>query len=324
MAARVVAAALPTDIDAIAAVLAPDVEFTDHRRLGFGTARGAERYLRGLRSLLDVTRGRIANVDEIFAASPDAPSCSERPVNGKRRWRLLRDALHDAWAFGPDGRIARVEMFGPIAPTKHCTLTADGGATAPRFANAASRRRPFGELWAGARPEMSRHSLPISNVDRRAVGRASSTATPSSRATALLGWRIESKNDLLATRGERLALARVLDRGHPEVGRDGPGPFEIEFLQILEIDAAGRIERSIVFDPSDLDAAYAEIDRRYADGEGAPHAALLAHWAAFRAATNARDWDTARSLLPDAFHMQSHRRLANSGMRLGRDRSSAP
>ena len=43
-------------------------------------------------------------------------------------------------------------------------------------------------------------------------------------------------------------------------------------LSIVEIDADERIRRVIVFDPDDIDAAFAELDARYLAGEAAAHA----------------------------------------------------
>ena len=43
-------------------------------------------------------------------------------------------------------------------------------------------------------------------------------------------------------------------------------------FRITEVDTDGRISATIVFDPDDLDAAFAELDARYLAGEAAPHA----------------------------------------------------
>ena len=43
-------------------------------------------------------------------------------------------------------------------------------------------------------------------------------------------------------------------------------------LNIIEIDADGRIVAGVLFDADDLDAAFAELDARYLAGEAAAHA----------------------------------------------------
>lgn len=71
----------------------------------------------------------------------------------------------------------------------------------------------------------------------------------------------------LATRGNRLALQRTC-----VVGASPPDPYGIEMLCVVEIDADNRIAVAVLFDPDDLDAAFEELDARYAVGEGAAHA----------------------------------------------------
>jgi len=70
----------------------------------------------------------------------------------------------------------------------------------------------------------------------------------------------------LATRGERLALTRMSFWGGDSDG------VHTDILGIAEVDADGRITAAIAFDPDDTDAAFAELDARYAAGEAAPHA----------------------------------------------------
>jgi len=70
-------------------------------------------------------------------------------------------------------------------------------------------------------------------------------------------------SQLLAARGDRLALVRVLWQGaHGDVGLS-----EIEYLVVHEFDDRGDCVAVVGFDPDALDAAYAELDRRYAAGE---------------------------------------------------------
>jgi hypothetical protein len=43
------------------------------------------------------------------------------------------------------------------------------------------------------------------------------------------------------------------------------------FSQIVEVDDHGDVAVVVVFDPDDLEAAYAELDQRFAAGEAAAH-----------------------------------------------------
>ena len=77
--------------------------------------------------------------------------------------------------------------------------------------------------------------------------------------------------DLLATRGDRLALFRLR-----LVAADGnSGQVEVEYLDVVEVDEHGARAAEVTFDPEDLDAAYDELDARYIAGEGAPHATQM-------------------------------------------------
>ena len=60
---------------------------------------------------------------------------------------------------------------------------------------------------------------------------------------------------------------------YPLLGpRSGPEEFDIDALDIIEIDADNRIVATVTFDPDDIDAAFEELDARYLAGEAAAHA----------------------------------------------------
>src|SRR4029453_14986674 len=96
---------------------------------------------------------------------------------------------------------------------------------------------------------------------------------------------------LLATRGERLALAQYT----AEVAEDAVGPSTIDSLMLVETDEHGNLVAYDRWDLEDEGAARAELDARYEAGEaaavtrgrGAP--TLLQ---AFRA----RDWEAVAAL----------------------------
>jgi ketosteroid isomerase-like protein len=70
----------------------------------------------------------------------------------------------------------------------------------------------------------------------------------------------------LAVRGNNLALWRVTLQGED----DEAGAPRWEHLGVTGVDVDGRCAFELMFDPEDLDAAYAELDARYAATEGAP------------------------------------------------------
>jgi hypothetical protein len=71
-------------------------------------------------------------------------------------------------------------------------------------------------------------------------------------------------SEVLATPGYRLALWRE----RFEFADDDVGPSETEGLVVAECDERGDCVELVAFNPDALDAAYAELDRRYAVGEG--------------------------------------------------------
>ena len=61
---------------------------------------------------------------------------------------------------------------------------------------------------------------------------------------------------MLATAGDRLALSRRSSGG----GSDAV-PFEVEVLDVIEVDAEGRLVALVAFDPDDRRAASVEMTR---------------------------------------------------------------
>ncbi|GFG84550.1 hypothetical protein BST10_02550 [Mycolicibacter algericus DSM 45454] len=74
--------------------------------------------------------------------------------------------------------------------------------------------------------------------------------------------------DVIAIRGEHLFLGRT----RYSVGDERSGAFQVDSLEVLEMDAAKRLVARVGFDLDDIDAAFAELDARYLAGEAAAHA----------------------------------------------------
>src|SRR5262249_18309739 len=110
---------------------------------------------------------------------------------------------------------------------------------------------------------------------------------------------------LLAARGDRLALVRWRFEGS---GSD-IGASEIAFLELLEVDDHGGGVGAVICDPDDLDAAYVELDARYAAGEAAAYARTWASLRRFGRAAAARDWEQLASLFAPDYVVEDHRLL---------------
>jgi hypothetical protein len=74
------------------------------------------------------------------------------------------------------------------------------------------------------------------------------------------------------------------------------------------MDDGGRSAAIVMLDPDDLDAAYAELNERYAAGEAAPYARTWEAHLRFEQAVAARDWAQLTSYASD-YVMDDHRPL---------------
>ncbi|MGA8545923.1 MAG: BTAD domain-containing putative transcriptional regulator [Mycobacterium sp.] len=108
---------------------------------------------------------------------------------------------------------------------------------------------------------------------------------------------------VIATRGERLVLASV----RLSSGGERPDAFYNEVLRIIEINSDERIAAAVMFGLDDLNAAFAELDRRYLAGEAADHARTWSVIAGVFAAHNRREIAAAT---PDVVSID-HRRVAS-------------
>ena len=322
--ARSLAAVLgPFELDRYAAGIAPDVIFMDHRVVGFPSGRGSSELLRSVGSLLEAADDVATRVDDVLAVRADALVLrwatfgTARLGHGPFEWQFLRLLV-----FGADGLLERAEQFD---------VDRDGDALAAfdesardarqeRFANAAVRlQRQVERLWRERDWDAVAAAFNSEALldDRRAlVGMALGGAQFFANMrmlfeTAASRWQSE----LCATRGERLALFRVRCSGELA----GGGQFVDEHLAVIECDERGLRSALVVFDLDAVGAAYAELDRRFAAGEGAPYAELLMRQEAFRHAAAANDREALARLLPPDVSIVSQRRFANIGAPMSRD-----
>lgn len=156
-----------------------------------------------------------------------------------------------------DAAIARFEELDRPAPPL------DNAATRARMrtAGAINRRDAQGVLAlnaADARYDDRRKGL----RDERAVGPEVVRAI----FEAPRAWQLEAAP--IAVRGSRLALTRDKYRDTDDADR----PITAEHLMLTEVGADGLLRNSVLFDPGDIDAAFAELDAQYLGGEAAAHA----------------------------------------------------
>lgn len=126
---------------------------------------------------------------------------------------------------------------------------------------------------------------------------------------------------VIAVRGERLALARLLI-GAVDVS---PGAPHDEFLLLYGIDDGGQISLQVWFDLADIDAAMAELDAAHGRFEAAhkplrrlDNAATRAYerfWSCFAE----RDWAAVQAIVSQSVSGADHRRVVNAGDRGSRE-----
>jgi hypothetical protein len=309
----------------------PDLQVVDHRTVGIGSMRGlavASRWLGATDELMGEKRFRV---DDVLALSADA-FLRRTTTSGKGR-ASGGDFDISNWGlslFGPDGRHARFELFDvgheAEALARFDELVGTGGGLAdvragaaplpePWFANSAWRSldrtircfnaRDWDGMTATYAPE---HRMD----DRRRLMRIEGARRQFFENERWLFDLPGSafRAELLASRGDRLAVARVSFTA----GGDDAGPMAVDVLDVVEVGADARRIALVSFDPDDLDAAYAELDRRFYAGEGSAHAE------AGRALTEGiahRVWGAIQAQFVPTFVEYDHRHFALHGTTRG-------
>nr|WP_237162457.1 BTAD domain-containing putative transcriptional regulator [Mycolicibacterium fortuitum] len=252
-----------------APLVTPDFVNVDHRPGVAFTSGELLRYLNASWEVSPDLKGHIETVHRLnklgAVITHAAYGCSHEGFDAE--WREV--AL-----FTVDGVVSRCEMYDEsdldAALAKFDELTQE----APPLENTASRVCAQLYAYLGARDWDAVADMladDVCNDDRRRVvssdiqrGRAAQIAN----LRAVVGVGVTNfSTAATATRGNRLALQRTRVSG-----ADQPDPFKLEMLCVVEIDADNRIAAAVLFDPEDVDAAFAELDARYLAGEAAAYA----------------------------------------------------
>ena len=309
----------PIDLDRHALAYAPDLRLVDHRVFATWSSESGAELLDHFRTQLDLAPDFAARVDEVLALESDgllvriAYHGTSRDSGG-----AFENLICNIIRFGDDGRMSEIECFEAEqeaeALARFEALFGSAAAEPARdpFENAAARadRLLFDRFNARDWPGIEALAAPDLIFDERRRMLRNSCGrdvwleqfrvlfdVPASRFTT----------KLLATRGERLSLNLHCFTG--EVAGGG-GPLAMEdHLVLHEVDREGRIVAIVLFDLEDEEAAYDELDARFAAGEGAAHRLELAAFADVQRATRNRDWDGLVESYALAFVMRDHRRL---------------
>jgi hypothetical protein len=272
------------DWDALGARLAPGIRPHDHRTLGFGGTLGdAATFLRSQQVLVELSPDVRYRYDHVRVS--DWGSLTQVMQTGTRDGGRFESPFIGVFAVDEQARTAGLDVydlseFGE-AWARFADLSRGGGSaddaaarTEQRFPNTATRAVARGTAALAARDWDGFAALfaaDFRNVDHRAL-----VQLETGREQWLHSFRqiVEMTSarpsyEVLATRGERLALFHMLWRG----AAGDVGPSEIEWLLIVEVDDRGDHRTVVTFDPGDVEAAYDELEARWEAGEGAANPA---------------------------------------------------
>jgi class 3 adenylate cyclase len=313
----------PFDPERFALAFAPAIEVVDHRTLGTWSGHGAEEFLQGFRALLELADDVAIHEDDILGVQPDV-LLLRRTHTGTARaggGRYERPFIH-LMAFGPDGLEARCEYFDVDRADEALAcfdeMTAEPPTTT-RIENAATRSiLRFVAAWDARDFEtaVAPFARDFRLIDRRTMMHLELDFEEHLASLRFLFEMASSRfsSEVLATRGERLALFRQRFEGS-----DGSvGPSEAEWVWVLGMNDRGERIAAVMFDPNDLDAAYDELDARFAAGEAARCPVMEAGPRTTQAVA-ARDWGKLASLFAPDFVIDDHRLLGWGTLRSGEE-----
>ena len=301
------------DWDAYAPLLTPDVALRDRRLLGFGTVQGSAEYVRLQRSLPDLAPDARRRVDHLLTSRRGLLMQSMQV--GTRDGGAFETPFLGVLEFDAQYRIQRIDAF-PVESQREARArfeAIDPPAVAtpasPRFENLATRAQQRLTACWQARDWQALACLRAPGfrfLDRSRIAQLELDAeqhTEYVRSTGEMDL-LQAEGRILATRGERLALAysRIVVAG------GDVGESEITSLFFYETDERGAIVTFVRFDADDLDAAYAEHDARYDALDGGSSLAWIAVQRWLRA-THTNDWEAHAAALAPDFVREDHRLL---------------
>ena len=313
------AAVASRDWDPVVALCTPTFVEHDHRALAvLGTTHGGAAWAQNFRTLTDLAPDTAYRVDHFRSAARGFWTVGT--WHGTRdggRYEIARIAVIE---LDTGGRLVRADIYDEAqsdqALVRFAALAADTAAP-QRFANAATATvdpvvasmaahdwQGFARLFADDFRMSDRRRLVQLELDRDQY--VAFTREVADRRAMRNRW------ELVATRGERLAIIRTLY----EFADADVGPSEIAFLLLMEVDARGRIVANVRWDVDDLDAAYAEIDARWAAGAAATHPAAALWLADYLRYFAAREWTAMTALFAPDLVGENHR-LVGWGTRHG-------
>src|SRR5262249_28553790 len=305
-----------------------------HGLVGQGSSRGRDAWLRVFRVILETVADPTERIEDILVLRPEAclvrweASGTDRETGGVFEQTYLMLAV-----FGPDGLIARQEWFAP-GHEDEALARFDELVTEPTAGRPVQRRvRPNAATARAARLDAAiaaRDADALAavfapegeGVDHRTGITTDGDGVLRSFRYLLRAEEPTCRHEPLATLGDSLALSRqpTSARGFAGTTFD-VGAYEMELIDLTEVDAQGRGQSAEIFGIDHLGEAIVRLYERYAEllpeGPARDRAAATARSVAtFFGPPDLDRWATAVG--PDV-ELVHHRGLVGQGSSRGRD-----
>ncbi len=301
------------DWDAITDLLTDDYCGDDRRSVvGAGIRRGPDAAIEDYRSAADIDVTDAGSDTVATRGARLALARAHYARNGKESEAFRVDFLQLV-EIDSDGRIAAMAAFDLD------DFDAAIGELDARYL--AGEAAPYAQAWSVitvAYSAVNRQELPTTTPDwvsvdhRRAIAFAPGDLGPYLRAT----WDLITPNAYIETVHRLSALGAVVTRVVRGTSDSG---FDAEWREIgISTVHGDRINRSEMFDETNLDAALARFDQLTRPAPRLQNAASQADqrfWKHFPV----RDWDAMAATLADDFLLDDRRQALNAGNRRGRD-----
>ncbi len=310
--------------DRWAAAISPEIHLVDHRLLGFGSSRGAARYLAGLRALYEDAENVAMPVEDVLAACPDA-LLVVRTVTGTGR---LGGGAFDRqflqlWTFDADGLGAQQELFDPDraadALARFDDLTAEPARPARRVRpNAATANAARVDALVAARdveafPSLVTDDIQVVHHLTGIVYGGEAVLHTLREVSAQPG--LAYRHDPLATLGDSLALFRFsMSATRATMPGFDVGAFDVEHVVLADVDARGRRRWVEMFAADRLGDAVVRLYERHADllPEGPERTRATAIARSFASLSGRISVARYTSALAPEFELDDHRILGTS------------
>ena len=281
------------DLEGALAILAEDFVYVDHNPASVGEIRTRAAALEHWQTLFELVPAIVQYGVARYEAD-DRRALGLSRAFGTDTFGNEIQREHIALGLVEDGKIVRIEVFPPERLDDARARYAEHAGSPPRraFENDATRAAArFVQAFERRRWDDLERAMTEDHVrDDRRQG----LGNLADRAQVIEGWKAIAELgfsriavETLATRGARLSLQRSTVTGENE--------FETHALTLVEADDEGRVRRNVYFDATDIDAAFEELDHRYAAGEGASFAETIHRIASILRARNAQDWEALRA-----------------------------